>query len=398
MTEVNSLSIIDQGDMVSFKKTIEKIAQWQHLVQTNLKEGKDYGTIPGTSKPTLYKSGAEKIIMLGKLRSTFEILDETKDWENEFFQFEIRWNLWVGEVIIAQGVGLCSSKEDKYRYRWVNENRLTNNVNKDSLPYRVKSGKYGEYKQYRVENEDICSMANTILKMAKKRAEIDAALLVGSLSELFTQDVEDLPAEYLGNGKPIQKAKSKLKPLSSKDEKRHKEAEVFELATMPQVTLIKKQIISSHLLTEGELKKISGYLENGLTKPKASEIIGWWLGDSKNMIVGERTKREAKEKESEPKTINADVLAEVEALEGKDRGDFVTTNKEEKIAQARHIASGGKLELRGGKRGLMEDNEEPGSSIDNAIPYKGKRKKISKSEDFINEADDGDFIHPDKLD
>jgi len=290
MTEVNSLSIIDQGDMVSFKKTIEKIAQWQNLVQTNLKEGKDYGTIPGTSKPTLYKSGAEKIIMLGKLRSTFDILDETKDWENEFFQFEIRWNLWVGEVIIAQGVGLCSSKEDKYRYRWVNENRLSNNVNKDSLPYRVKSGKYGEYKQYRVENEDICSIANTILKMAKKRAEIDAALLVGSLSELFTQDVEDLPAEYLGNDQPAQKAKSKPAPKK----------EDADLATMPQVTLIKKQIISSHLLTEGELKKISGYLENGLTKPKASEIIGWWLGDSKNMIVGERTKREAKEKEAKP--------------------------------------------------------------------------------------------------
>ena len=117
MNKINSLSIIDQGDMTTFKNTIQKICEWQQLVQINLKEGKDYGTIPGTSKPTLYKPGAEKIVMLGKLRSTFDVLDETKDWEKEFFQFEIRWNLWVGEVIIAQGVGLCSSKEDKYRYR-----------------------------------------------------------------------------------------------------------------------------------------------------------------------------------------------------------------------------------------------------------------------------------------
>jgi len=363
MSEVNSLSIIDQGDMVSFKKTIEKIAQWQNLVQTNLKEGKDYGTIPGTSKPTLYKSGAEKIIMLGKLRSTFEILDETKDWENEFFQFEIRWNLWVGENIIAQGVGLCSSKEDKYRYRWVNENRLTNNINKDNLPYRVKSGKYGDYKQYRVENEDICSIANTILKMAKKRAEIDAALLVGSLSELFTQDVEDLPEGYLGlRDQPD-------KPFPPKDTK--PESPNTDLATMPQVNLIKKQIIDSHLITDGELKKISGYLEDGMTKAKASEIISWWLGDSKNMVIGERLKRESREKEAIPKTT-----------------------KSEKIKQARELVKApSKLEVKGEDTPFPDeeitDEDIPGSSYDNAIPFKGKRKAVSEAEDFISDEDLG---------
>ncbi len=361
MTEVNGLSIIDQGDMVTFKKTIEKIAQWQHLVQTNLKEGKDYGTIPGTSKPTLYKSGAEKIIMLGKLRSTFEILDETKDWENEFFQFEIRWDLWVGDNIIAQGVGLCSSKEDKYRYRWVNENKLLNSINKDNLPYRVKSGKYGDYKQYRVENEDICSIANTILKMAKKRAEIDAALLVGSLSELFTQDVEDLPAEYLGNDKPIQKAKSK--PVPKKED--------TDLATMPQVNLIKTQIVGSHLFDPDKYvkdKSIVDLLKTGMTKTKAHEIFNWWKGDSKKMIIGERTKRESKENQAKTEPT-----------------------KEEKIKQAREIVENpDKLELREGKTGLLDDDEEidappidgenlfdegvPGSSINNAIP-RGKTKK-----------------------
>ena len=313
MTEVNSLSIIDQGDMVSFKQTMQKINQWQGLVQSNLKKDKDYGIIPGTSKPTLYKPGAEKIVMLGKLRSTFDILDETKDYEKEFFQFEVRWNLWAGENLICQGVGLCSSKEDKYRYRWVSEKKLPNNIKKDNLVYRIKSGKYGEYKQYRIENEDICSIANTILKMAKKRALIDAALLVGSLSELFTQDVEDLPEEYLKSDKPVQQPKSEKSDISNN-----------ELATIPQVNLIKKQIVSSHLLTKGELKKISGYLEDGMTKEKASEIISWWLGDSKKFITGERTKREAKEKQAKPKTIKAD-----------------------KIKKAREIVKGtGKLEVK----------------------------------------------------
>ena len=313
MSEVNSLSIIDQGDMVSFKQTIQKINQWQNLVQTHLKKDKDYGIIPGTSKPTLYKPGAEKIVMLGKLRSTFDILDETKDYDKEFFQFEVRWNLWAGENLICQGVGLCSSKEDKYRYRWVGENKLPNNIKKENLMWREKSGKYGKYKQYRIENEDICSIANTILKMAKKRALIDAALLVGSLSELFTQDVEDLPEEYLKSDKPVQQSK----PASDKED--------TDFATQPQVTLIKKQIVGSHLFKpkNAKDKSIVDLLENGMTKDKASEIIGWWLGDSKKFITGERTKRETKEREAKPKATKAD-----------------------KIKQARGIVKAGKLEVK----------------------------------------------------
>lgn len=342
MSEVNSLSIIDQGDMVSFKQTMQKISQWQSLVQQNLKEGKDYGIIPGTSKPTLYKSGAEKIFMLGKLRSTFDILDETKDYEKEFFQFEVRWNLWAGENLICQGIGLCSSKEDKYRYRWVNENKLPNNIKKDSLVYRIKAGKYGEYKQYRIENEDICSIANTILKMAKKRAEVDAALLVGSLSELFTQDVEDLPEEYLGNDKPAQKAK--LAPNK----------EDTDFATQPQVNLIKTQIVGSHLFDPKlhvKDKSIVDLLENGMTKTKASEIISWWKGDSKKFITGERTKRESKEKEAKPKETKADRIKKAREIVEKP-GKLEVKNAEDFIAPDEEIT----------------DEDIPGSSYDNAIP------------------------------
>ena len=295
MNKVNSLSIIDNTDIDSFKNTMNKIEQFQRLVKENLKEGKDYGTIPGTQKPTLYKAGAEKIVILGKLRSTFDVLDETKDYEKEFFQFEIRWNLWAGDNLLVQGVGLCNSKEDKYRYRWVGENKLPNNIKKDNLLWKEINGKYGKYKAYRIENEDICTLANTILKMAKKRSLVDAALLVGSLSDLFTQDMEDLQKEYIENEKPIQDTKNNdgdgsLKPTNN------------DLATIPQINLIKTQIVGSHLFKPDTIKdkSILDLLESGMTKAKASEIISWWKGDSKKFVVGERLKRETIEKETKP--------------------------------------------------------------------------------------------------
>jgi hypothetical protein len=308
MNKLNSLSIIDNTDIDSFKNTMGKIQQFQRLVRENLIEGKDYGTIPGTSKPTLYKAGAEKIVILGKLRSTFDVLNETKDYEREFFDFEIRWNLWAGDNLLVQGVGLCNSKEDKYRYRWVTEKKMPSNIDKSKLVSRNKTGKYGDYREYRMVNEDVCTLANTILKMAKKRALVDAALLVGSLSDLFTQDIEDLPEEYLRKEtntkvnpeeKPaILKQKEEIEvstPLKKHIEESKSKLEKRELgddwASEKQVKLIKANIIASSLITKPEKSKIQDYLDNGLTKMKASEIISWWIGDIGKGITGERQKR-----------------------------------------------------------------------------------------------------------
>jgi hypothetical protein len=298
--KVSSLSIIDNTDMDSFKNTMAKIQQFQRLVRENLIEGKDYGTIPGTSKPTLYKAGAEKIVILGKLRSTFDVLNETKDYDKEFFDFEIRWNLWAGDNLLVQGVGLCNSKEDKYRYRWVTEKKLPPHVDKNKLVFRNKTGKYGDYKEYRMTNEDVCTLANTILKMAKKRALVDAALLVGSLSDLFTQDIEDLPEEYLNNKVTEPELKSVLKKHINEPESKLEKKD--DWASEKQTILIKDTIITSHLLLKAEKEKINGYFKDGLTKSKASEIIGWWLGDVGKGITGEREKRSEKEKRNKDKS------------------------------------------------------------------------------------------------
>jgi len=286
MSEVNSLSIIESVDISSIESTTRKINEFQAIVKKNLKQDKDFGIIPGCSKPTLLKPGAEKILMLMGLQSTYEIIDSTRDWKEGFFQYQVRCTLEKGGIVITQGLGCCNSREKKY-------------VRQD--PYTID---------------------NTILKMAKKRSQVDAALTVASLSEVFTQDVEDI-----GIG----------------DDHSHTPKLNTDLATMPQVTLIKKQIISSHLLTEGELKKISGYLEDGMTKAKASEIISWWKGDDQKGIVGERTKRETKEKEAEPAKKTIRRSKDSEPLERREK-------------------------------------EAPGSSIDNAIPFESKKKRDSEDE------------------
>lgn len=164
---VNAVSIIDSVDISEISATMNKIGQFQHMVQSQLKQNYDYGVIPGTQKPTLLKPGAEKILMLLGLCSEFEIADSTRDFKTGFFQYQVRCKLLKSDTLITEGLGSCNTRERKY----------------------LKLDPY--------------TLDNTVLKMAKKRALVDAALLVGSLSNLFTQDLEDmdLTGEKVSNQK-----------------------------------------------------------------------------------------------------------------------------------------------------------------------------------------------------
>lgn len=184
--EINALSIIDTVEIDNIANTMAKIQQMQNVVQKTLKKGHDFGEVPGTSKPTLLKPGGEKICMLFGLNPEYEFLQTTEDYDKEFFSYNIRCTLFRNRQPVAQGVGSCNSKEKKYRF--VNVDTIPENYIGQSEEY---TDKYGRVR-YKINNPDICSLVNTILKMAKKRAFIDAVLQVASLSEVFTQDIEDM--------------------------------------------------------------------------------------------------------------------------------------------------------------------------------------------------------------
>ena len=151
-----NIAIIDTVEVAQVEATMRKISQFQQVIQNTLHQNHDYGIIPGTDKPTLLKPGAEKILMMMGLCSEFEIVDSTRDFEKGFFQYQVRCKLLKGDTVITEGLGACNTREKKY----------------------MKMDPY--------------TMDNTVLKMAKKRALIDATLLVASLSDIFNQDLEDM--------------------------------------------------------------------------------------------------------------------------------------------------------------------------------------------------------------
>lgn len=200
MTEDNKALVISETGFVMaptiVKQRMAEIEQYRAI----MREGEDYGTIPGTPKPTLYQPGADTLCIAAGLGVGEPVIERaTEDWEFGFFFYLIKQPL-IDQTgnIVAWGIGSCSSKEDKYAWRWVPIFKLSDEDKKAAegeqwhREWRVsKGGK--RFLMYRMPNPDPYSQANTILKMATKRAYVSATLRATGAHRVFTQDVEDLP-------------------------------------------------------------------------------------------------------------------------------------------------------------------------------------------------------------
>lgn len=173
--------------------------------------GLDAGKIPGCGdKETLFLPGAQKAVMYFNCRPTYKI--HQQDLGNGHVTFRIRCILISrgSREEAGEGVGCCSTMEKKYR--WRGSERLCPTCGKPAIRFAkdrkefycwAKLGGCGAKFHERhsgilsqgdgspVENTDLYDLHNTVLKMAKKRAFVDAAITLGCLSELFTQDIED---------------------------------------------------------------------------------------------------------------------------------------------------------------------------------------------------------------
>ena len=191
----------------------ERLLQFQQFVKEYLVEGEDFGTIPGTPKPTLYKPGADKLCELYGLADEYEVTQRTEDFERGLFDYEVKCVLVrkPDMLLVSTGLGSCNSFESKYR--WRDAKRLCPACGKEAiikgkeeygggwLCFAKKGGCGAKFPDGdpaivgqsvgKVQNEDIADIKNTILKMAKKRAKIDATLSATRSSGIFTQDMED---------------------------------------------------------------------------------------------------------------------------------------------------------------------------------------------------------------
>ena len=198
------------------EKSLAVVEDFKSTVHNRLIEGVDYGTIPGTGKPTLLQPGAQKICQLLQLRPKFDPLQITEDWDKPLFSYTYKCilvHIPSGHEV-AECISNCNSMEA--RYRWRNTGKRCPDCGQESIrksnpqfgtgwycnrkaggcgaSYAAGDPRIAGQPEGRAANDDIFSLLNTLHKMSQKRGLVGATLFIGRLEDVFTQDLEDLPS------------------------------------------------------------------------------------------------------------------------------------------------------------------------------------------------------------
>lgn len=162
---MNELTTISQNKQMQVAEAplspaqlVEQVKLIQEVMRSVMQEGQHYGKIPGCGpKPVLLKPGAEKLQFTFRLHPEFKIEHENLEGGHKNFQVTCRMLSQAG-TLQGEGVGYGSTRETKYR--------------------KASGNPADTY--------------NTAIKMAKKRAQVDAVLTCTAASDIFTQDLEDM--------------------------------------------------------------------------------------------------------------------------------------------------------------------------------------------------------------
>jgi hypothetical protein len=207
------------------EEMVARVKKIQAVREQVMKRDVHYGVIPGTSKPTLLKPGAEI------LAQTFLLdlqLEHQKIWDDDNHHLSVDATCVVYHaptgIRLGRASGFCSTREEKYA--WRKSERVCPDCGAAAIAKKkdfgrgdftpgwfcwAKKGGCGhEFAEAdprivgqevgRVANPDITDMYNTVVKMGEKRAMIAAVLIATGASSDFTQDAEDAPTVEPENG------------------------------------------------------------------------------------------------------------------------------------------------------------------------------------------------------
>lgn len=294
----SELAVIHPQTMeLSVTDVQNQVAKIQELMTNLMKDGEHYGVIPGTQKPSLFKSGAEKIGFIFRLAPEYAVeRDDLPGGHREYRVICILRHMNTG-LQVGQGVGSCSTMESKYRWRNQSVTEEAGPVPKgyweaDKADAKARAkileaaygpGRYQTKKKdgawvvlkvtgdgERTENPDIADLYNTVLKMAKKRAYVDATITATAASDFFTQDVEDFaakgaetaskPAPPAAKAQPDKPARPQA-PAEGSAASRRQEVIAFIDANAPK-------------LTPGQLSELRKQLVSAGTTPILLDAVG----------------------------------------------------------------------------------------------------------------------------
>lgn len=187
------------SNLVAFTATEVRahVQRVQQVMKAVMKEGTHFGSIPGTGeRKSLFKPGAEVLGMTFHIAPSYRV-EDLSDHDSVRYRITCVGTHQASGVVLGEGMGEASSNEEKYRWRKGSRKEW------EAAAVDRRRVKYGYDRQTREEYEipqvrtEPADIANTVLKMACKRAQVAMIINATACSDIFTQDLEDIPAEIV---------------------------------------------------------------------------------------------------------------------------------------------------------------------------------------------------------
>jgi len=285
MSEPTSGALVTAAASAPTLTAVEIKAQVKHVqevMRAVMKPGEHYGTVTSGGKPSLFKAGSEVLL------STFRIAVEPEV-EDLSTRDEIRYRIILRGrhiptgLVVGAGVGECSTGEEKYKWRAAVCDEEFDEADEDRR--RIKySSEWGDRRGERVVKrtqqvrQNPADLANTILKMAKKRAQIDLTLTALAASDIFVQDYEDedgtlhpaAAAEDTRNIKPRTAA-----PQATSSPAADSQEGGAPKITPKQIGLLKHRLQDSNVAASEFLAHFELNDLGDLEKPKMNGALDW---------------------------------------------------------------------------------------------------------------------------
>lgn len=279
---MNAPTPVDLAPPSSAEQMRDQVNAIQKLMEAVMKEGEHYGRLPGSRKPSLWKPGAEKLCVAFHIQTAFLVEDLST---SDCYRYRVKCigTHQISGTKLGEGMGTCSSMEQKFKWR-----RATD-VEFGTTAEERRRLKYGydwetkrpyEVMQVRTEHHD---MENTILKMACKRAHVAMTLNVTAASDIFTQDIEDLPEHLRADDEgacstsaPIAQPRPKSKKQPAAEIAAHpgKKADGGSTLSDGQRRILCARMQKANLL-EADLVKMFGAALDAIPAAKFKEVAAW---------------------------------------------------------------------------------------------------------------------------
>jgi len=199
--KIELYNITNTDKNLSVEDVKSQVNTIQKIMNSVMIEGHHYGEIPGmkakgneAKKYVLLKPGAEKIMLAFRIANEMIIEDLSTEDERRYRVRSRAISIITGKFL-GEGLGEGSTSEEKYKWR-----KAVCKEEFDSTPENRrrsvwKAGYQAPAFQIAQVRTNPADIANTVLKMAKKRALVDMVLTVMAASDIFVQDLEDVSLE-----------------------------------------------------------------------------------------------------------------------------------------------------------------------------------------------------------